>query len=381
MGNDSSLLNVGFVPTFESASLLIAQADGIFARHGLQVRLCRELGWASAREKLLHGELDATLGPASLLLSAYGGWSGVRQPWVTGLLFGPAVPTFVLANALSERCGAEAAEFASALRGPSLAAPLRLAVASEHGASTYLLRRWLGSLGWTAGLEYRLHVMSAALMPRALATGFLDGFCDSELAGATAELAGYGCPLQGWLSPAACGFETADEEVPAECALIVSRAFADRSPEVHEHLIAALLSASQRGDEPAYRSEAVAVLSRRGAWEVGPGLLENLLRPRSGPNDFRRLNLLPVGEPTRARGLAVWNSLRALTPGGAAPVPREVVPRVFRPDIFRRASRRIAQAAPGAERSSTPTADAEAPGWSRLFSWAGRLPIASPSTP
>lgn len=381
VGNESSLLNVGFVPTLESASLLVAQASGIFARHGLQVRLCRELGWASAREKLLHGEMDATLAPASLLLDAYGGLSGVRQPCVTGLLFGPAKPVLVLAKALFEPGVSSAGQVLEGLRSRRGSGPLRLAVAAEHGASTYLLRQWFDSLGWSAGLEYRLSVMSAALMTRALATGYLDGFCADALAAAMAQHAGCGQAVHEWPAASSAGRETRPSEAPAECALIVSRAFADRCAEVHERLIAALLEASQLGDDPAYRAELVAGLSRRAAWDLEPALLETLLASRSAAGGSLGMNLLSVGEPTRPRGLAIWNALRVLTAGGTPSLPREVVPRVFRPEIFQRACRRITGAVSRPAISSARAEGAEPPGWTRLIAWAGGLPMAIPSTP
>jgi len=52
-------LNVGFATTIDCAILIAAQELGLFRQHGLDVRLSREVGWATIREKLLHEELDA----------------------------------------------------------------------------------------------------------------------------------------------------------------------------------------------------------------------------------------------------------------------------------------------------------------------------------
>src|ERR1700744_5305654 len=42
---------IGFVPMIDCAPLIVAQELGLFAKHGIAVRLSRELGWATIREK------------------------------------------------------------------------------------------------------------------------------------------------------------------------------------------------------------------------------------------------------------------------------------------------------------------------------------------
>ncbi|MGH8046865.1 MAG: ABC transporter substrate-binding protein, partial [Chthoniobacterales bacterium] len=49
---------LGYVPLIDAAPLLIAESLGFFAKAGVQVRLSRELGWGSIREKVVYGELD-----------------------------------------------------------------------------------------------------------------------------------------------------------------------------------------------------------------------------------------------------------------------------------------------------------------------------------
>jgi len=43
---------------------------GLFAQHGLRVELRREIGWATIREKIIYGELEAAQAPAPMLWSA-----------------------------------------------------------------------------------------------------------------------------------------------------------------------------------------------------------------------------------------------------------------------------------------------------------------------
>ncbi len=50
-------LRLGFVPLTDCAPFVIANELGLFAKYGLRVELSRELGWATIRDKVIHGEL------------------------------------------------------------------------------------------------------------------------------------------------------------------------------------------------------------------------------------------------------------------------------------------------------------------------------------
>ena len=62
-------LRVGFLSLTDAAPFAVAEHLGLFAKHGLRVELRREIGWATIREKILYGELDAAHAPAPMLWS------------------------------------------------------------------------------------------------------------------------------------------------------------------------------------------------------------------------------------------------------------------------------------------------------------------------
>ena len=63
-------LRVGFVPLADCAPLVMAQELGLFARYGLRVSLKRELGWATIRDKIIYGELEAAHSLAGMPIAA-----------------------------------------------------------------------------------------------------------------------------------------------------------------------------------------------------------------------------------------------------------------------------------------------------------------------
>src|ERR1043165_9741404 len=63
-------LRIGFLSLTDAAPFIVAEELGLFARHNLIVELRREIGWATIREKIIYGELDAAQAPAPMLWSA-----------------------------------------------------------------------------------------------------------------------------------------------------------------------------------------------------------------------------------------------------------------------------------------------------------------------
>src|SRR4051812_9967840 len=64
-------LRVGFLALVDAAPLAAAQNLGLFAHHGLRLQLQRQVGWATIRDKVLFGELDAPPAPAPMLWAAH----------------------------------------------------------------------------------------------------------------------------------------------------------------------------------------------------------------------------------------------------------------------------------------------------------------------
>ncbi|MES2341245.1 MAG: ABC transporter substrate-binding protein, partial [Pseudomonadota bacterium] len=70
-------LTLGFIPLTDCAPLIVAQDRGLFAAEGLDVALSREASWATIRDKVMVGALDAAhmLAPMALAATA-----GVGEP-------------------------------------------------------------------------------------------------------------------------------------------------------------------------------------------------------------------------------------------------------------------------------------------------------------
>src|SRR5580704_14591102 len=98
-----SPLRVGFVPLTDCAPLVMAQELGFFRKHGLRVKLERELGWATVRDKMIYGELEAAHALAAMPVTATLGLGSIPCACLTALVLNLNGNAITLSNDLWKR--------------------------------------------------------------------------------------------------------------------------------------------------------------------------------------------------------------------------------------------------------------------------------------
>ena len=81
----------------------MAQELGLFQKFGLDVELSRELGWATIRDKIIHGELDAAHALAAMPVAATLGLGSVPCDCLTALVLNLHGNAITLSNDLWKR--------------------------------------------------------------------------------------------------------------------------------------------------------------------------------------------------------------------------------------------------------------------------------------
>lgn len=236
---EKTALTVGFIPLFDCLPLSVAHQQGYFAEVGLDIRLSQESSWASIRDKVQFGLLDAAPMPAGIVLASHLGL-GAAQPMVTAMGLGLNGNGITLATPLYEQLELaqpnSPADCAAALKALIEHQARPLNIASVHTYSTHhiLLRDWLRANA--VDPEQRLHhcVVPPPQMVSAMARGTIDLFCVGEPWNSIAQYQGIGTPLlwgeQIW--PAA-----------PDKVLAVTQQWCQRYPATHQRLLAALLKA------------------------------------------------------------------------------------------------------------------------------------------
>lgn len=246
-----SRVRLGFVPFSDSAPFTVAGELGIFARHGLEVTLSCELGWASIRDRIAHGGLDAVQAPAPFLHRMRSGLDEPPCEVFSSFILNSGGSAITLSAALRRQGVRTAVDFRRYLRSRHPERPV-FALSSLHSCHAFLLRQWLESGDINAAGDVRTIVLPARQMPSALQAGHIDGFCVSEPWNSVAVAAGSGwCPVTSLNFP-----PLAPEKI-----LLTRTAFADRSPDEFLSLLRALHEACQWCEDPQNRPALVDLLS------------------------------------------------------------------------------------------------------------------------
>lgn len=312
----------------------MARELGLFEKHGIDVTLQREIGWATVRDKLLYGELDAAAAPAGLVVAASCGLGNLKAECLTGLilnLHGNAIT-------LSQRLWRRGVRDGRTLRTEVLAkrGTLTFAVVHQHSSHNFLLRQWLRAHSINPDKDVRIVVVPPSQGPAYLRVGHLDGYCVGEPWNSLAVMS-----RTGWI------VTTSPELSPQhpEKVLMVRRDFADSHHAEHLALIAALYEACQFCDEPAYREQVAETIARpeyvaapvqalrpglSGEIDCGHGRFEE--RP-----DFHTFFRDNANEPTSDKARWVVRSLQALGHN----VPEGRVADWFRADLFHQATSQL----------------------------------------
>jgi ABC-type nitrate/sulfonate/bicarbonate transport system substrate-binding protein len=333
---NSRPLRIGFLPLTDAAPFVVAQERGLFARHGIDVELRREVGWATIREKIIYGELDAAHAPAPMLWATRLGLDSVPCPVLTALVLNLNGNALTLSERLWEAGVRTPADLRNEARQRSGERKLTFGVVFMFSSHHLMLRAWLRAAGINPDRDVRIVVVPPAQMFRNLSAGTIDGYCSGEPWNSLAvrEKAGW-CPT----------WSAAMQPDCVEKVLMVTERFAFSRQREHAALILALTEACAWCDEPANREPLAHLLSGpnyinqsarvilpalQGQFECGHDRIE------AAP-DFVVFHRNGANTPTRARAALLQTELveAGLLPAKA--VDASMPGRLFREDLFRQA--------------------------------------------
>lgn len=343
-------LKLGFVPLADCAPLVMAQELGLFGKYGLRVVLSRELGWASIRDKIIYGELDAAHALAAMPFAATLGLGSSRCECVSALVLNLHGNAITLSHDLWQRGVRDGATLRQEIIRSRHDKTLTFGVVFPVSSHNFLLRGWLASAGISAERDVRIVVVPPPQMVTNLKAGHLDGFCVGEPWNSVAVQA-----EAGWCIATSAEL---DPQHP-EKILMVTREFAEKNAEEHVALVAALLDACEYCAAPENREQIVSILARP---EYVNARKDALLHSFSGEFDFGNdltrtvpdfclFNGSDVNEPSAQKAGWVIQHLResGLCKDSSA-LSFALGRQVFRSDIFEKATRL---------RASTPTVTQE----------------------
>ncbi len=330
-------LRVGFVPLTDCAPLVMAHELGLFRKYGLNVSLRRELGWATIRDKVIHGELDAAHAVAGMPVAATLGLGSIACECVTALVLNLHGNGITLSNALWKKGVRDAATLREELVKSRAERTFVFGVVYPFSSHNFLLRDWLAAAGILPDRDARVVVVPPPQMVANLKAGNLDGFCVGEPWNTAAIQSG-----AGWCVAASA--ELAPGHL--EKVVMVRRDFAERRSAEHLALVAALLEACEFCEAPENRERIITTLARPAYVNVPPAVLRpgfsgdfdfghGESRSITNFNVFHRQN---ANEPSSDKVEWILRRLRATgLCADAAALDDNLGRRVFRGDLFAQA--------------------------------------------
>lgn len=324
--NDGSAIRLGFVPLNDCAPMVVAAEYGLFRRRGLRIRLCRELGWATVRDKLTHGELDLAHTPSPMPFTLRTG--PVPEAAVTALVLNLNGNAITLSEEFWKAGVRDAASLARHLRTLRNHTPT-FGVVSSQSSHGYLLRKWLTRGGVNLD-ACRFVVVPPAQMAGHLRAGHLDGYCAGEPWNSEAVASG-----AGWIAATSSSLEP----LHPEKVLTARGAFVQRHHDEHLAIVAALIEACRWCDDPSNHAEIAALLARReylnlpvallrGGWS---GLVDRGHGHVVPDHEYMIFHRHDANEPSPDK--AAWVANNLLDPAVRAALPPQSLGQVFRLDL------------------------------------------------
>ena len=186
-------LRIGFLDLLDAAPLIVALERGFFADEGLDVRLERQLGWGSIRDRLTFGQLDAAHALLGMPLYSQLRQARFLEPLVGVMNLGAGGNAITLSRRLIEAGVRSATTLAEYVRAaPHGSERIVLGHVFDCSMHHYLLREWLASGGLNPDRDVALRVFPPNQLPAHMARGHVDGFCVGEPWNTLAERSGAG---------------------------------------------------------------------------------------------------------------------------------------------------------------------------------------------
>jgi NitT/TauT family transport system ATP-binding protein len=187
------LVKAGFMPLIDAAPLIAAEVLGFAADEGLNLRLERETSWATVRDRMAVGHLDAAHMLAPMPIAANLGLSPLPVRLIAPMALGCGGNTITVSQTLWNELNDDGGlvDFDSIRAAKAFARIVRerqsrgrpklvVAVVHLHSAHFYLMAYWLAAVGLNPDTDIDIVVVPPPLTAAALAGGQIDAFCAGE---------------------------------------------------------------------------------------------------------------------------------------------------------------------------------------------------------
>ena len=350
-------IRAAFLPLTDSAALVAAREKGFAEEHGIALDLVRTESWATVRDRLVYGQVQAAHMLAPLALAVTLGLSqqaaAISAPLKLNVNGNALVMATDFAAALERRSAARLADPVGAAHDFAAAIGLHrrkpvIGVVHRFSSHSLMLRYWLAAGGVDVERDVVLRVVPPPLMVEAMRLGELDGFIAGDPWPAAAV-------EEGLAEVVAAGARIWQRGV--EKVLAFRTDWMEANGDTVDRLLRAISAASAWCDEAANHEELAELLARPVYVDQPAPLIERALagqiaaqagEPLLPIDDFLIFHREAAGFPWRSQALWIYSQLVRWGYVEPSEEAARTAGAVFRPDIYRRALSGTDAVMPGA---------------------------------
>ncbi len=172
-------IRVGFIPLTDCASVVMAAVKKFDEKYGIKIILSKESSWASVRDKLVSGELDAAHVLYGLVYGLQLGVSGPQHDMAMLMTLNNNGQAITLSNQLKEAGVTDAASLKKIIDG-SAKGTYTFAQTFPTGTHAMWLYYWLANAGIHPFNDIRNVVVPPPQMVMNMKIGNMSGYCVGE---------------------------------------------------------------------------------------------------------------------------------------------------------------------------------------------------------
>src|SRR3954470_18927559 len=183
-------VRIGFIPLTDCASVVMASVMKFDEKYGIKIIPTKEASWASVRDKLVNGELDAAHVLYGLIYGVHLGVGGPKKDMAVLMTLNNNGQAITLSKKLADK---------GAVDGPSLAKLMKsdrreytFAQTFPTGTHAMWLYYWLAAYGIDPMKDAKIITVPPPQMVANMRVGNMDGYCVGEPWGHRAIVDGVG---------------------------------------------------------------------------------------------------------------------------------------------------------------------------------------------
>ncbi len=174
-------VRVGFIPLTDCASVVMAAEMGFDKKYGIKIVPTKEASWASVRDKLVNGEIDAAHVLYGLVYGVQMGIGGPKKDMNVLMGLNQNGQAITLANKLKEQGVTDGAGLKKLIAGRAAGTPeLTFAQTFPTGTHAMWLYYWLAAHDINPMKDVKVITVPPPQMVANMRVGNMDGFCVGE---------------------------------------------------------------------------------------------------------------------------------------------------------------------------------------------------------